>query len=64
MNPKATPKSQVLYVVDTAKGQSLYLESDIPFGVTIDQYRRSRARRPNRWERLKRLAGGAQAAAA
>ena len=64
MNRKATPKSQVLYVVNTAKGQSLYLESDIPSGVTIDEYRRSRPRRTNRWERLKRLAGGAQAASA
>jgi len=64
MNLKATPKSQVLYVVNTASsGQALYLASDIPSGLTIDQYRRSRARRPNRWERLKRLAGGAQAAA-
>jgi hypothetical protein len=50
MNLKATPKSQVLYVVSTARGQALYLESDI------------RPRRPSRWERLKHLAGGAQAA--
>jgi hypothetical protein len=64
MNLKATPKRQALYVVNTASGgQALYLASDIPSGLTIDQYRRSRARRPNRWERLKRLAGGAQAAA-
>jgi hypothetical protein len=52
MNLKATPKSQVLYVVNTTKGQVLYLESDI------------RPKRPSRWERLKRLAGGAQGAAA
>jgi hypothetical protein len=47
------PKSRVLYVVNTARdGQLLYLESDI------------RPRRPSRWERLKQLAGGAQAATA
>lgn len=41
----------------------LYIETSIPAGITIDQYRRSR-RRVSRWERLKRLAGGAQAATA
>ena len=52
MKLKATPKSKVLYIVSTARGQALYLESDL------------RARRPSRWERLKHLAGGAQAAGA
>jgi hypothetical protein len=42
----------------------LYIETTIPAGVTIDQYRRSRPRKPSRWERLKQLAGGAQAATA
>lgn len=42
----------------------LYIETSIPAGVTIDQYRRSRPRKPSRSERLKQLAGGAQAAAA
>ena len=51
MNLKATPKSKVLYVVNTARGQVLYLESDL------------QPRRPSRWERLKHLAGGSQAAA-
>jgi hypothetical protein len=41
----------------------LYIETSIPAGITIDQYRRSR-RRASRCERLKRLAGGAQAATA
>ena len=41
-----------------------YMETSIRPGLTIDQYRRSRARRPRRWERLKQLAGGAQAATA
>ena len=51
MSLKATPKSKVLYVVNTARGQVLYLESDL------------QPRRPSRWERLKHLAGGSQAAA-
>jgi hypothetical protein len=42
---------------------NLYIETSIPAGITIDQYRRSR-RRASRWERLKQLAGGAQAATA
>lgn len=41
-----------------------YLESSIRPGLTIDQYRRSRPRKPSRWERLKTLGGGAQAATA
>jgi hypothetical protein len=44
--------------------QVLYLETSIQPGLTIDQYRRSRPRRRSRWERLKLLGGGAQAAAA
>jgi len=44
--------------------QVLYLETSILPGLTIDQYRRNRPRRRNRWERLKQLAGGAQAATA
>jgi hypothetical protein len=42
----------------------LYIETSIRPGLTIDQYRRSRPQRPTRWERLKHLAGGAQAATA
>ena len=50
----ANPNSQVLYI-----------ETSIRPGLTIDQYRRSRPRRrPSRWERLKQLGGGAQAATA
>ena len=44
--------------------QVLYIESSIPPGLTIGEYRRSRPRRPTRWERLKQLAGGPQVAAA
>jgi hypothetical protein len=49
----ANPNSQVLHI-----------EASIPPGLTIGEYRRSRPRRPTRWERLKQLAGGAQAATA
>ena len=44
--------------------QVLYVESNIRPGLTIGEYRRSRPRRATRWERLKQLAGGAQAATA
>jgi len=44
--------------------QVLYIESSIRPGLTIGDYRRSRPRRATRWERLKQLAGGAQAATA
>ena len=54
-----TPNSQVL-----ENSQVLYIEASIRPGLTIDEYRRSRPRRPTRWERLKQLAGGAQAATA
>ena len=53
-----TPNTQVL------ESPVSYLESSIRPGLTIDQYRRSRPRRPSRWERLKDLAGGAQPAVA
>jgi hypothetical protein len=49
----ANPNSQVLYI-----------ETSIRPGLTIGEYRRSRPRRASRWERLKQLAGGAQAAPA
>jgi hypothetical protein len=44
--------------------QVLYVETSIQPGLTMDQYRRSRPRRPSRWARLKQLGGGAQAATA
>ena len=30
----------------------MYIETSIPAGVTIDEFRRSRPQRPNRWRRL------------
>jgi hypothetical protein len=53
-----TPNSNLL------QSQVSYVETSIRPGVTIDEYRRSRPQRPSRWERLKQLAGGAQAATA
>jgi hypothetical protein len=53
-----TPNIQDLH------SQVSYIETSIRPGVTIDQYRRNRPRRPSRWERLKSLAGGAQPATA
>ena len=53
-----TPNSEIF------QSQVSYVETSIRPGLTIDQYRRSRPRRPGRWERLKRLAAGAQPAAA
>jgi hypothetical protein len=41
-----------------------YIESTIPAGQTISDYRRRRPQRPSRWERLKNLAGNAGVAAA
>ena len=40
-----------------------YIESTIPAGQTISDYRRRRAHRPSLWERLKDLAGNAGVAA-
>jgi hypothetical protein len=40
-----------------------YVECSLPPGVTLSEYRRDRARRPTRWARLKRLAGGGAAPA-
>jgi hypothetical protein len=41
-----------------------YVESSLPTGVTLNQYRRGRGRRQTRWGRLKRLAGAGGAAPA
>jgi hypothetical protein len=53
-----TPNSQIF------ESQVAYIETSIRSGLTIDQYRRSRPRKPSRWQRMKQLAGGAQAATA
>jgi hypothetical protein len=43
--------------------QVLYIETSIRPGLTIGEYRRTRPR-PTRWQRLRQLASGAQAATA
>jgi hypothetical protein len=35
-----------------------YVETDIPAGITLNEYRRNRPRRVSRWQRLRDLAGG------
>ncbi len=44
--------------------QVLYIETSIRPGLTINEYRRTRPSKPSRWERLKQLGGGVQAATA
>jgi hypothetical protein len=41
-----------------------YIESSLPPGLTVDEYRRGRPHRSTRWGRLKRLAGAGAAPAA
>jgi hypothetical protein len=41
---------------------AFYVESSLPPGMTIGEYRRSRPRRPTRWQRLKALARADQPA--
>ena len=43
--------------------RAFYVESSIPPGLTLADYRRGRPRRPTRWNRLKRLAGAGAAPA-
>ena len=57
---ETTPQRHLVQPPDAV----FYVESSLPPGMTIGEYRRSRPARPTRWERLKRLAGGAQVAAA
>jgi hypothetical protein len=41
-----------------------YVETSVPAGLTLNEYRRGRPRRSTRWGRLKRLAGAGTAPAA
>jgi hypothetical protein len=40
-----------------------YVESSLPPGLSLAEYRRGRSRRTTRWGRLKRLGGGGGAPA-
>lgn len=42
-----------------SSGAAFYIETSLPAGCTIADYRRSRPPRPTAWKRLKELAGGA-----
>jgi hypothetical protein len=57
-------KSTSLSLLLAPEDRVFYVESSLPAGLTISEYRRGRGRRPSRWERLKRLAGGGAAPAA
>jgi hypothetical protein len=43
--------------------RAFYVESSVPPGLTLAEYRRGRKPRLTRWGRLKRLAGGGAAPA-
>jgi hypothetical protein len=51
------------HLVAAPEDRVFYLESSLPPGLTIDEYRRGRPRRATRWGRLKRLAGSGAAPA-
>jgi hypothetical protein len=56
------PTSPSLLVM-APEDRVFYVESSLPPGLTLNEYRRGRQRRPSRWARLKRLAGGGAAPA-
>jgi hypothetical protein len=51
-------------LVAAPEDRVFYVESSLPPGLTLDEYRRGRPRRVTRWGRLKRLAGSGAAPAA
>jgi hypothetical protein len=57
----STAPSPLAPVLDS---RVFYIESSVPAGLTLDEYRRGRSRRGTRWGRLKRLAGAGAAPAA
>ena len=44
-------------LVAAPEDRVFYVESSLPPGLTLNEYRRGRQRRASRWGRLKRLAG-------
>jgi hypothetical protein len=50
-------------VTTELEDRAFYVESSVPAGVTLDEYRRGRRQRLSRWGRLKRLAGAGAAPA-
>jgi hypothetical protein len=50
-------------LVAAPEDRLFYVESSLPPGLTLNEYRRGRPRRTSRWARLKRLAGSGAAPA-
>jgi hypothetical protein len=50
-------------LVAAPENRVFYVESSLPPGLTLSEYRRGRQRRSSRWGRLKRLAGSGAAPA-
>jgi hypothetical protein len=50
-------------LVAAPEDRVFYVESSLPPGLTLNEYRRGRQRRTLRWGRLKRLAGSGAAPA-
>jgi hypothetical protein len=53
----------VTSLVAPPEDRIFYVESSLPAGLTMDEYRGGRRRRLTRWGRLKRLAGSGAAPA-
>jgi hypothetical protein len=53
----AMNSTQPSHLAPAPEDRVFYVESSIPPGLTLDEYRRGRSRRPARWRRLRRLAG-------
>lgn len=50
-------------LVAAPEDRVFYVESSLPPGLTLNEYRRGRQRRNSRWGRLRRLAGSGAAPA-
>jgi len=47
--------TQTIEAAHTARHDPFYIESSLPNGMTITEYRRSRPPRPTLWRRLRTL---------
>jgi hypothetical protein len=61
--PGAMKSTSPSLLVTAPEDRVFYVESSLPPGLTMNEYRRGRPRRSSRWARLKRLAGGGAAPA-
>jgi hypothetical protein len=62
-NAGAMMSTRPSHLAQALEDRAFYVESSVPPGLTLDEYRRGRPRRPTRWGRLKRLAGAGAAPA-